>query len=242
MNPIFIIIILVVYSVELLILRFAIKLKWLTAACIAVIVTTLLIVCSDPPVKWGAILLPAVICVFILIIPFFRWLLSVSVESEVNSQERARILKMVEDGSISAEESGELLDALGRSTAMRGDEKFSRQDVAILVGSALVVLGFFLPWVHIGNRMYQAGSHAGAVGWAVLLIGIFAVVPVFLTPKNLLYKISMLQMFLAIVGLALIISVLFRAGDNLGAGLIICLIGFAIELVACFGKFKQLSA
>lgn len=232
---------LVVFVGVLVILRFAIKLKWLTAACIAVIFTTLFFIGFGPPLAKWIILLPGAICVLILIIQFFWWLVSVSVESEVNSQERDRILKMVEEGKISTVESSELLDALGRSTAMRGEEKFSRQDFVILLGSALVVLGFFLPWTYLGNRMYQVGSQVGAVGWAVLIVGIFAVVPVFLTPKNLLYKMSMLQMFLTIVGLALIVSVFFRIGGNFGPGLVICLIGFAVELIACFGKFKQLS-
>ena len=66
--------------------------------------------------------------------------------------------------------------------------------------------------------------------------------PVFVTPKDFLYKISMLQIFLILIGSALVISVLVRAGHNLGAGLIFCLAGFIVELFASAVKFKRLAA
>lgn len=180
----------------------------------------------------------------------FRWASSGDGAGDV---ERKRILEMVEAGKMSSEEGTELLNAMGRSSALRGQEKFSRADIVMLVGAALVILGFFLPWMYVNwtKQMpgsfpqvsgYQAGSHVGAIGWAVLIMAILSAVPVFVTPKDFLYKISMLQIFLILIGLVLVISVLVRAGHNLGAGLIICVAGFVIELCASAAKFKRLAA
>jgi hypothetical protein len=178
---------------------------------------------------------------------FIRWL---NADSGTDKGERKRIMEMVAAGKISSEEGKELLEALGRSSALRGEEKFSRADVVMLVAVALVVLGFFLPWVHIRSTTqmfgrisgYQAGYHAGALGWAVFVIALLSAVPVFVTPKGFLYKISMLQIFLALVGLVLVISILVRAGSHLGVGLIVCLAGFIIGLIASRAKFKRLAA
>ena len=119
-------------------------------------------------------------------------------------------------------------------------------------GVALVVLGFFLPWAYV--RMpempgmfgrvsgYQAGYHVGAIGWAILIVGLLSAVPVFITPKDFLYKVSMLQIFLTIVGLVLTISVLARAGGRPGLGLIFCLAGFVVGFLASTLKLKSLAA
>lgn len=241
------------FGLFLLLFRLTCKLKWLTAVCLAVIAGTIpsllgvSLFAESLPKRWVC-LLPAAVCAVILIIQFFGWLAS-GEDSTVNAAEREKILRMVEDGKISAEEGSELLDAMGRSTALRGQEKFSRLDFVTLIGAALVILGFFLPWVYIHMRSpvvytwgYQAGHQVGALGWTIFIIGILSAVPVFVTPKDFLYKISMLQIFLILIGLVLVISVLVRAGHNLGAGLIFCLAGFIIELFASAVKFKRLAA
>ena len=167
--------------------------------------------------------------------------------------EKSRILQMVEENKITAEEGCELLDAMGRASALRGEEKFSRIDMVMLVAVSMVILGFFLPWAYIRlpqipgmfgqiKSAYQAGYHAGALGWAVFIIAVLSVVPVFITPKNYLYKISMLQIFLTVIGIVLIISILFQVGKQLGIGLIICLFGFIFALIASSLKFKKLAA
>ncbi|MDH4239622.1 MAG: hypothetical protein OEW48_08675, partial [Phycisphaerae bacterium] len=140
------------------------------------------------------------------------------------------------------EEGTELLDAMGRTSALRGEEKFGRVDMIMLMGTALVVLGFFLPWVYIQRHIYQSGSNVGAIGWAVLIIGIASVIPIFITPKNFLYKISMMQIFLNLIGIALVVSLLVQVNDKLGVGLIFCLAGFIVETVAAVVKFKKLAA
>jgi predicted MFS family arabinose efflux permease len=178
-----------------------------------------------------------------MIIQFFRWIIS-SDNTSVNTAERNRILKMVEEGKINTEEGTELLDAMGRSSALRGEEKFSRVDMIMLMGAALVVLGFFLPWQYIQRRVYISGLDQDPVGWAILIIGIASVIPIFVTPKNFLYKISMLQIFLNLIGIALVVSILVRVrvGGKLGAGLIFCLAGFIVETASAVVKFKKLAA
>lgn len=250
---------LVCFVVVLLLLRFAAKLKWLTSICVAVLISTVFLIIGLQILLpggrlgvGGVFFVPAAISVLVLAIQFFCWLFSPPSNAKVNVVERNRILKMVEDGKISTEEGTELLEAMGRSTALQGQDKFSRSDIAVLCGVALVVLGFFLPWAYVTMRgmsgvfgrvsAYQAGYHAGAIGWAVFIIAVLSAVPVFVTPRNFLYKISMLQIFLILLGLVLVVSVLVRAGDNLGAGLIFCLVGFIVELLSSGAKLKSLAA
>ena len=248
------------FAVTLLILRLATKMQWLTAVAISLIAAPALLVLGIrclpgyPRMKAGGIftLLPVVAGGLILLIQLFRWLASESAGGNVNAAERQRILGMVEAGKISTEEGTDLLDAMGRSTALQGQDRFSRLDIAMLCGVALVVLGFFLPWAYI--RMpkmpgmfgrvsgYQAGYHVGAIGWAILIVGLLSAIPVFVTPKDFLYKVSMLQIFLTVVGLVLTISVLARAGGRPGPGLIFCLAGFIVGFLSSAAKLKSLAA
>lgn len=254
---------LVCFAAMLLLLRLAAKTPWLTAICLSVLVATVVSMIgirafAGSRVKAGSVvLLPGAVCAIILLVQFFSWLLATGAEgTRINTAERNRILKMIEDGKIDTDEGTELLGAMGRSTALQGQDKFSRLDMAMLCGVALVILGFFLPWAYItmprmpemfgriSGRVsaYQAGYHVGAIGWAVFIIAVLSAVPVFITPKDLLYKISMLQIFLILVGLVLVISVLVRAGSHLGVGLILCLVGFAVALVSSGAKLKGLAA
>ena len=235
------------FVIPLLVLRFAAKLKWLTSICLSVLSVTIISILwirikpGPGPHEGLYYLLPAAVCAVIMIIQLFRWIIN-SDNSSVNSAERERILKMVEEGKINTEEGTELLDAMGRSSAMRGEEKFSRADMIMLMGDAFVVLGFFLPWVYLQRGLYQSGPNVGAIGWAVLIIAIASAIPIFITPKNFLYKISMLQIFLILIGTILVISILVQAGGRLGPGLIFCLAGFIVETLAALVKFKKLAA
>jgi len=55
-------------------------------------------------------------------------------------------------------------------------------------------------------------------------------------------KISMLQIFLLLLGMVLVISMLVRAGGNLGAGLPVCLVGFVLAMAASAANFRKLAA
>ena len=234
----------IIFVLVLCLIRFVAKLKWLTAVCFGVIATTILSIFGISIIVATSFIymLPAAVCLIILIVKFLLWLMLAPDDSKVNAEERQRILEMVDQGKISPAESTELLEALGKSSALRGEEKFSRPDIVILIAVTLVVLGFFLPGMYLGDGMYQSGSHVGAIGWAVLIVAVASAVLVFVTPRNMLYKISMLQIFLTLIGIALVISLLLRAGGHLGLGLIVCLVGFILGLIAVAGKYKRLAA
>ncbi|UCG47207.1 MAG: hypothetical protein JSU94_17155 [Phycisphaerales bacterium] len=263
----------IVALVIYLVLRLATKVKFLTVACLSVLFVTVMPwllyffgvsgVLSPSGRRWPArygvgeyLLLNLLIGALAAVYPIGKLLgafvKEVSAGSTANSAEKARILQMVEERKVTAEEAAELLDAMGKSSALRGQEKFSRVDLVTLGGVGLVVLGFFLPWVYLNpGRIsgvvvpagsYQAGHHIGAIGWAVLIGGLLSAVPVFVTPKSMLYKISMLQILVTLIGLCLVISILVRAGGHSGAGLVFCVLGFAAGLAASLLKLRALSA
>ncbi len=241
---------LVCFIVVLLLLRFSAKVSWLTSIAASLVITTIPAIFGirmlhySPGIRFEfgfVVILPAAAAALILLIQFFRWLLATeAVQANVNTAERSRILKMVEEGKINTEEGSELLGAMGRSSALQGQNAFSRFDIAMLIGVALVILGFFLPWAHLGNRMYQAGHHRGPIGWAILITAVLSAVPIFVTPKDLLYKISMLQIFLILVGLALVIKELSVGADQVGT--IFCLAGFLVAFLGSAVKLKSLAA
>ncbi len=79
-------------------------------------------------------------------------------KAEDLSPERERVLRMLDEGKITADESAELLNALGHtvqpprlptSTAADPHRKM------VLVGLALLLIGFFLPWfsINLGDEM-----------------------------------------------------------------------------------------
>jgi len=87
---------------------------------------------------------------------------------------------------------------------------------------------------------WQAGHQVGAIGWAIFIIGILSILPVFLTPKELLYKTSILQIFLLLIGTGLVARMLITVGNGIGAGLCVCLTGFLLTLIASSIKLKKL--
>lgn len=70
------------------------------------------------------------------------------------SAEREKVLSMLENGKITAEESADLLNALGStSQADKPAAPVSRQQRMVLIGAGLVLLGFFLPWFSVNPRV-----------------------------------------------------------------------------------------
>ena len=73
--------------------------------------------------------------------------------------EREKVLSLLEAGRINAEESADLLNALGGSSQPAASKKaVSRSQQLTLIGAGLVLIGFFLPWFSINpgqelNRM-----------------------------------------------------------------------------------------
>lgn len=244
------------FFIILLVLRFAAKLKWRLTICLSFLAMSIILIRGirifpGLGLKGMVFLLPAAVCVVIMLIDFLRWVIS-SDNKNVSADERGKILRMVEDGKIGAEEASGLLDAMGRADAFMGQDKFSRLDIVMLAGVALVVLGFFLPWAYIKMQQmpgplgqvsgYQAGYHLKAIGWAVLIVGIASAIPVFVTPKDYLYKISMMQIFLNLIGTVIVVSLLIQIENRVGVGLIMCLVGFIVGIFAAAVKFRKLAA
>ena len=116
-------------------------------------------------------------------------------EPQNSRAERERVLKMLEDGRITAEECSELLNALGHvnppQTTQTGPATPHRK--LVLTGLALILVGFFLPWfnLNLGNELSAAmgsapqsmpgflnrsvflagGDMPHGLGWCVLLLG-----------------------------------------------------------------------
>ena len=77
------------------------------------------------------------------------------------STERERVLKMLDDGKITAQESADLLSALSLSDKTAQEVKSpptSPQRKMVMVGLVLLLIGFFLPWFSInpGKEMGRA--------------------------------------------------------------------------------------
>jgi hypothetical protein len=192
-------------------------------------------------------------CVFAgilgLIWQFMEWLGKADpAGGSVNPEERQRIIGMVEQGKMTSQEGTELLDALGKSSALRGEQTFSRLDIMILVGIAATVMGFFLPWQwlpHVrdmqGDMLCKTGSQVDVVGWGMLVCSLIVVALVFITPKDLLYKLLMLQMLALCIGLAMVLAVWLGAGTNVGYGAVICVCGFAVAMVGAVMKLRALA-
>lgn len=263
----------VILFIMFFVLRIIVKFKRLTAICLSFVTTaflSLLFLCFDirsliPIMKVD--LYEYLTGTYIVVIPFGLILIGkpafillkknysflrewIRLDQRQSSPEKDRILKMVEDNKITTAEASELLEAMGKSSALRGEEKFSRIDFVVLAGVAFVVLGFFLPWVYFNFPVrtlvgqlagYQMGYHS-ITGWAVFVMAVLSAVPIFVTPKNFLYKISMFQIFLTVIGAIIVISVLIRAGSHLHVGLIFCLIGFIVSCFASVAKFRKLAA
>ena len=85
--------------------------------------------------------------------------------------ERERILKMLDDGKITAQESADLLNALGHAASacpIRPAPAVRTHHRLALVGGALLLIGFFLPWfsvLNIGNELSRRmGSMQQSMG------------------------------------------------------------------------------
>lgn len=185
------------------------------------------------------------------------------------SNEREKVLQLLEVGKITADESAELLNALGHSVTPRSTSvsaaEFSRQRKLILLGVALLLIGFFLPWFVIDtnsavNELYsQVQSRAGlampmpqmlvnttlqvrggdlahGTGWWILALGtVAAALPFFATTLNAQMQKRVILIALG-VGTFLLIYLASESYRYLGAGIILAAAGYALEIV---GTLKE---
>jgi hypothetical protein len=166
----------------------------------------------------------------------------------VNPEERRRIIGMVEQNKMTAQEGTELLDALGKSSALRGQQTFSRLDIMTLLGIAATIMGFFLPWKWLnmydgatGLQLHHTGYQVGTIGGVMIGCSVIAAILVFITPRDYLYKLLLMQVLWICVGLAVVASIWLQAGGNVGYGAIICVGGYGVALVGSVMKLRALA-
>lgn len=80
------------------------------------------------------------------------------------SDEREKVLQLLEAGKITADESADLLNALGQTVPQRpvpaGEMAMSPARKIVLLGAVLLLIGFFLPWFNInpGQLLNEASA------------------------------------------------------------------------------------
>jgi len=90
------------------------------------------------------------------------------------STEREKVLQLLEAGKITADESAELLNALGQTVPQRpppaSEMEMSPQRKIVLLGAALLLVGFFLPWfkINIGQVMNEAAGQMKEIMGGIL--------------------------------------------------------------------------
>jgi hypothetical protein len=121
----------------------------------------------------GAFMLgAALLLVFPLLQLFIRSQdVTATVSNDSSSDERERVLKLLEAGKINAEEAAELINALGQAGAraqhaQAATRSLARPRILMLAGALVIFFGFLLPWfsIDVGQAMQEAmGQSMGAV-------------------------------------------------------------------------------
>jgi hypothetical protein len=181
------------------------------------------------------------------------------------SKEREKVLQLLEAGKISAVESAELLNALGHSAPLpsKPAAEINPQRKIVLLGAALLLFGFFLPWFTMNpgeemNRLFSqfeqskniaqqmqmsentvrvsGGDIDHGLGWWILLLGIgSAVLPFFATTLESSMQKKIILAALG-VGAILLIYTLSEAIEYVSFGILLVLAGYVLELV---GTLKE---
>lgn len=153
-------------------------------------------------------------------------------EAEDLSEERVRVLKMLEEGKINAEECTELLNALGQSRVppvLESSPIDAHSRKLITLGLMLLLVGFFFPWIE-GATGSELG---GGIGWLILACGIAGAV----IPNALHLNVSTRKSFSIAAfggGALLLLVVILKAPFALGVGIILAGIGFALEMLGTY--------
>jgi len=107
-----------------------------------------------------------------------------------------------------------------------------------LLGCLAVVVGFMLPWVYVRMgemRGYQAGHHVGFLGWAILVLGLVPAVLASIPALDKVLRQGLLRLILSGTGIAFAVSLMINIGDNMGAGIVLVLLGFVAQLLSAIG-------
>jgi len=161
-------------------------------------------------------------------------------------EDRAQVLDMLADDTISSEEAAELLNALGEQNIPADQLPLSASLLAGFWGGFIVAVGFMLPWGHVRIgpvEGYQAGYHVGLLGWCIVVLGVlpalFACIPAF----DRVVRQGLLRLLLSGVGLAFVLSLcatVMAKGRLPGVGLWVVSLGFAVQIVGGFAQSRVL--
>jgi hypothetical protein len=176
---------------------------------------------------------------------------------EAIAPERERVLKMLDDGKITAQESAELLNALAHSAPARAPQSAPAPHRRIVwIGAALLLVGFFFPWLVIntqtamnnmmrqmpltqgvpnfggGMTVYVAGGDIPhGLGWCVLLFGIVAAALPFVA-ANLDSQTCQKACLIALgAGAIILVYLLTQNFRFVSIGLVLGLAGYVLEFV-----------
>lgn len=177
-------------------------------------------------------------------------------------EEREKVLALLEAGKITAEESAELLNALGSTAATRPSAAEPGQQLA-WVGAGLVLAGFFLPWLTVnpgqelnriaGPMMSQMGamqpqllqtasvSVAGGdlphgIGWLILLAGVAAALLPLVAPGRDAASRRMARLAALGTGSVLLLYVLTQNFRFLSTGVFVTLSGYVLLWISLRGR------
>ena len=180
--------------------------------------------------------------------------------SDPQSPERERVLKMLDDGKITAQESAELLNALALSAQPRtppSPPATSPHRKMVLIGLALLLIGFFLPWFVIQTGDLQqsinhvlgqtplpegfpnglttvyvtGGNISNGLGWCVLLLGIVAAALPFVATNLDARTLQKTSLMVLCVGGIILIFLLTQNIRFTGIGLLLGLSGYTLEVI-----------
>ena len=146
-------------------------------------------------------------------------------------QDRAAVLNMLAEGSISADEATALLDAMGADRRPGDRRPLSGGTIGGLLGGLIVVVGFMLPWGHVqigAMTGYQAGYHVGFLGWLILLLGTVPAVLACIPALDRHVRQGMLLLLFGTVGVVFALPLVIKAS---GVGLFVVLAGFGFQIV-----------
>jgi hypothetical protein len=179
------------------------------------------------------------------------------------TNERQRVLKLLEDGKITADECAELLNSLGetaRPTAAPILPPATPVRKLLLIGGALVLVGFFLPWISINpdeelsrvqqqwsqnmpntiptfqfstRTMHFSGGEIGDhLGWLVLFLGVGAAALPYLS-TNIQFSTRRSITLVALgAGALILLYVLTSRFHNASIGLLVAMAGYVLEIIS----------
>ncbi len=173
------------------------------------------------------------------------WLQQPLAGTDASEDDRRRVLAMVAEGKVSAEEGTQLLEAMGEPATPCDRLPIRPGTLASVVGALLIVVGFMLPWNHISVKIegpfrtsisgYQMGYSVGFLGWLILCLGLLPGLLACITALDPHLRQGMVRLLLSALGLAFTVSLIVTVwigGYLLTLGLYFALIGFLVQLLS----------